>query len=45
MVDTFAHASGLLLLAHTGRIRMFGVSAAELMERHIDGWIARMGTA
>ena len=35
-VDTFAHAAGLLLLAHTGRIRMFGASAAELMARYID---------
>jgi len=24
MVDCFAHATGLLLLLHTGRIRMFG---------------------
>ena len=30
MVDTFAHAAGLLLLAHTGRIRMFGVSHGTL---------------
>jgi AcrR family transcriptional regulator len=35
-VDTFAHAAGLLLLAHTGRIRMFGASASELMARYID---------
>ena len=35
-VDTFAHAVGLLLLAHTGRIRMFGASASELMARYID---------
>jgi len=35
MVDAFAHASGLLLLAHTGRIRMFGASAPDLMERYI----------
>src|SRR6202795_407675 len=27
MADVFAHAAGLLLLAHTGRIRMFGSSA------------------
>ena len=27
MADIFAHAAGLLLLAHTGRIRMFGASA------------------
>jgi AcrR family transcriptional regulator len=35
-VDTFAHAAGLLLLAHTGRIRMFGASASALMARYID---------
>jgi len=40
MVDTFAHAAGLLLLAHTGRIRTFGVSAPSLMERYIEGAIA-----
>jgi AcrR family transcriptional regulator len=39
MVDTFAHAAGLLLLAHTGRIRMFGVSASNLMERFIENEI------
>jgi AcrR family transcriptional regulator len=39
MVDTFAHAVGLLLLQHTGRIRMFGTSAAALMEAYIDGKI------
>jgi AcrR family transcriptional regulator len=36
VADMFAHASGLLLLAHTGRIRMFGASAANLMERFVD---------
>ncbi len=30
-VDCFAHATGLLLLLHTGRIRMFGASAPDLM--------------
>ena len=35
MVDTFAHAAGLLLLAHTGRIRMFGASAPRLMEAYL----------
>jgi AcrR family transcriptional regulator len=42
MVDTFAHAAGLLLLAHTGRIRMFGASAPRLMERYIDGSLAQL---
>src|SRR6187455_139816 len=40
VADVFAHASGLLLLAHTGRIRMFGASARDLMERFIDAAIA-----
>lgn len=39
MVDTFAHAAGLLLLAHTGRIRMFGASAPNLMERYVESTI------
>src|SRR5882757_2478184 len=34
--DIFAHAAGLLLLAHTGRIRMFGASAPHLMERFVQ---------
>ena len=42
MVDTFAHAAGLLLLAHTHRIRMFGVSAPHLMERFVEGRIASL---
>src|SRR5258708_14858870 len=32
MVDTFAHAAGLLLLAHTPRIRMFCAPAPQLTE-------------
>src|SRR5438876_5254483 len=36
IADIFAHAAGLLLLAHTGRIRMFGASAPHLMERFVD---------
>ena len=42
MVDTFAHSAGLLLLAHTGRIRMFGVSASNLMERFVESEIATL---
>jgi AcrR family transcriptional regulator len=42
MVDTFAHAAGLLLLAHTGRIRMFGASAVTLMERYIEDRIKQL---
>lgn len=35
MVDIFAHATGLLLLAHTRRIRMFETSAREMMQTHV----------
>ena len=42
MVDTFAHAAGLLLLAHTGRIRMLGASAPNLMERYVEGTISAL---
>ncbi|HEY0834829.1 MAG TPA: helix-turn-helix domain-containing protein [Azospirillum sp.] len=42
MVDAFAHAAGLLLLAHTGRIRMFGASAPDLMARYVDERIAAL---
>ncbi len=42
MVDTFAHAAGLLLLAHTGRMRTFGASAPKLMERFIEGALAAL---
>src|SRR5262245_52838939 len=42
MVETFAHAAGLLLLAHTGRIRMFGASAPSLMERFVESTIVAL---
>lgn len=35
VVSTFAHAAGLLLLLHTGRIRIFGASAETLMEAYV----------
>lgn len=41
VVDTFAHAAGLLLLAHTGRIRMFDVSATERMVSYIEDRVAQ----
>ncbi len=44
MVDTFAHAAGLLLLAHTGRMRTFAASAPLLMQRFLDGKIAALAT-
>ena len=43
MVDSFAHAAGLLLLAHTGRIRMFGAAAPRLMEAYIEAKIEELG--
>ena len=43
MVDVFAHAAGLLLLLHTGRIRMFAASAPALMEDYIRYRMARVG--
>lgn len=45
MVDCFAHTTGLLLLLHTGRIRMFGASAQALMETYIDDQIAKLKAA
>jgi AcrR family transcriptional regulator len=42
MVDCFAHATGLLLLLHTGRIRMFGASAPDLMEAYVRDRIAHL---
>jgi AcrR family transcriptional regulator len=42
MADIFAHAAGLLLLAHTGRIRMFGASAPQLMERFIEAKVSEL---
>lgn len=43
MVELFAHATGLLLLAHTGRIRMFGFSATALMTRFVEEKIETLG--
>ena len=42
VADIFAHAAGLLLLAHTGRIRMFGASAPGLMERFVRQAVAAL---
>ena len=44
-IDAFGHAAGLLLLAHTGRIRMFGVAPAALMERYLDDRLAALASA
>jgi AcrR family transcriptional regulator len=43
IVDCFAHATGLLLLLHTGRIRMFGASAPDLMEAYVREKIVQLG--
>lgn len=43
MVDVFAHATGLLLLLHTGRIRMFNASARELMDTYVENRMQRVG--
>jgi AcrR family transcriptional regulator len=42
MVDSFAHATGLLLLLHTGRIRMFDALAPDLMETYVKDQIAQL---
>ena len=42
MVDCFAHATGLLLLLHTGRIRMFDASAPDLMEAYVRDKILQL---
>jgi AcrR family transcriptional regulator len=36
VADTFAHASGLLLLAHTRRIELFKLDARLLMAQHLE---------
>ena len=38
----FAHASGTLLLRHTGRIRLFAVEARALLDRYLDALEARL---
>jgi AcrR family transcriptional regulator len=42
MVDVFAHAAGLLLLLHTGRIRMFGASAPAQMGAYVRDRIEKL---
>lgn len=37
----FAHSVGLLLLSHTGRIRMFNRASVDLFQLYVDGLIAR----
>lgn len=42
VADLFAHATGLLLLHHTGRIRMFGIGARDMMKSHAEAQAAVM---
>jgi AcrR family transcriptional regulator len=41
--DVFAHASGLLLLEHTHRLKLFAAPARALMAEHLDGLLSRFG--
>lgn len=41
--DVFAHASGLLLLAQTRRLRLFGAEARPLMAAHLDRLVGDLG--
>lgn len=41
----FAHGVGLLLLQHTGRIRLFGQSAEALFQRYVDLLAQRLSPA
>jgi AcrR family transcriptional regulator len=41
----FAHVVGLLLLSHTGRIRMFGHGSSELFQHYLDALLARSSAA
>lgn len=41
----FAHGVGLLLLQHTGRIRMFGQAAEPLFQQYLDQLLARLTPA
>ncbi len=41
----FAHIAGLLLLRHTGRIRMFGQDPQALFDAYLDALVERAGAA
>jgi AcrR family transcriptional regulator len=43
MADALAHASGLLLLLHTHRIRLFAAAPRTLMERYLNEQIEQLG--
>lgn len=42
MADVFAHAAGLLLLQHTGRIRIFAADTRKLMQAHVSRLLTEM---
>lgn len=41
----FAHGMGLLLLKHTGRIRLFGQTAEALFDQYVERLVERFGPA
>lgn len=43
--DIFAHATGLLLLAHTRRIELFAVRSRDLLSRHLCALASRLPNA
>ncbi|MEQ8653111.1 MAG: helix-turn-helix domain-containing protein [Kiloniellales bacterium] len=45
LADLFAHMTGLLLLEHTGRIRMFGTSGKALITSHLEQLLAKLAPA
>ncbi len=44
MVGVFAHATGLLLLLHTGRIKMFNAAPKALMEAFVESKLREIET-
>lgn len=42
MAGVFAHATGILLLAHTRRVRLFKVEPRELMEQYVASVLAHL---
>lgn len=45
VADTFAHAAGLLLLEHTGRIRLFASNSRALMVEYLRTAVDRLGAS
>jgi AcrR family transcriptional regulator len=43
--EVLAHAFGLILLAHTGRMALFGSSARQLLQGHLDRLVASVSSA